>query len=258
MTLADLLWFVFSTGGLVVVLVVLGAWLVMASRSRARALAAALVVGYAAATIYPIPHAVGRLLKTDFEPFARANVQPGPTAIVLLGSGSFTTFDWSNNRHGMPDPAGLARTLEAARVFRLVDAVRVISSSGPAETGRGDHSAADLMKAMLVQLGVPAGRVVVSTSAHDTRTEALTIARLLPSLHVEHVVLVTSHVHMRRAVGAFRAAGVQVIPAPARDQDGEMQSWRIRLLPSNAGLRESADVAHELAGLVYYRLKGWQ
>ena len=250
--------FAFSTGGLVVVLVVVGAWLVMASRSRARMLAAALIAGCAAATIYAIPHAVGRLLKVDFEPLMRATVPPGPTAIVVLGSASFTTFDWSNNRHGMPDPAGLARALEAARVFRLIDAAHVISSSGPAETGMGDYPAAELTKATLVQLGVPADRVVVSTSAHDTHTEALTVARLLPSLRVEHVVLVTSHVHMRRAVGAFRAAGIKVIPAPSRDQDGEMQSWRMRLLPSDAGLQESADVAHELAGLVYYWLKGWQ
>jgi uncharacterized SAM-binding protein YcdF (DUF218 family) len=69
-------------------------------------------------------------------------------------------------------------------------------------------------------------------------------------------VLVTSDVHMRRSVGAFRAAGLSVIPAPARSPR-RPTPWRLDVLPSQAGLDEADSVGHELLGLAYYRLRGW-
>jgi uncharacterized SAM-binding protein YcdF (DUF218 family) len=81
------------------------------------------------------------------------------------------------------------------------------------------------------------------------------VAALLPSLHVDHVVLVTSAVHMRRATQTFRAVGIDVIPAPARE--GLPESWMTTYLPSQYGLFESALVGHEIFGWMYYKLKGW-
>jgi hypothetical protein len=52
----------------------------------------------------------------------------------------------------------------------------------------------------------------------------------------------------------FRAVGVEVIPAVARQP--ELLHPAFRFLPTETGLRTSALVVHELAGLTYYWLKG--
>jgi uncharacterized SAM-binding protein YcdF (DUF218 family) len=257
--LAYLLSFAFSIGGLLLLLIVLTVVLLIRPRSRvARWALLLMVLGYTVISIYPIPHAVNERWCGPFAPLTKAGVPPGRAAIVVLGSGSFTAVDWSNQRAAVPDPIGLARTLEAVRIHALIDADWIISSGGPPEPGSTDYSAADAMKEMLVRLGVPTPRVITKGASHDTHEEALTVARLLPTLHVDHVVLVTSPVHMRRATATFRAAGVEVIPAPAREDFTRRLSWRMRYLPSERGLYESALVAHEMLGFVYYGLKGWR
>jgi uncharacterized SAM-binding protein YcdF (DUF218 family) len=64
-------------------------------------------------------------------------------------------------------------------------------------------------------------------------------------------------VHMRRARATFRAAGVSVFPAPAREDKGGTLGWRMAYLPSERGLYEASLGAHEMLGVLYYRLRGW-
>jgi uncharacterized SAM-binding protein YcdF (DUF218 family) len=248
---ADFFWFIFSSGGVVLVLLLAVAWLFFKPKSRApRIVLAFAVLGYAAASIYPIPRAVERWMGSPFHPLTRAEVAPGRTVVVLLGSGSYRREDWSDVRFSHLDPTGLERTLEAARVYRLLNPDYVISSGGVVE----DDSVGAVMKNTLIQLGVPANRILVEGKSLNTRDEAVMVAAMLAPLNVEHVVLVTSAIHMRRSVGLFRAVGINVIPAIARQH--QYSGFSVHLLPSDTGLRTSALAVHEILGLAYYRLRG--
>jgi uncharacterized SAM-binding protein YcdF (DUF218 family) len=61
---------------------------------------------------------------------------------------------------------------------------------------------------------------------------------------------------MRRSVGTFRAAGVEVIPAIARNSFVD-QPWTERWLPGDSGLWETREVLHEAVGLTAYFGRGW-
>lgn len=258
MRYADLLNLGFSVDGLLVLLAVICVWLLVRPRSRWPRIGLLLVVGwYGLIGIYPIPHALNHLWSRQYAPLTRADVPSGRVAIALLGSGSYTAVDWADNRAVIPDPIGLERALEAARLYALLDPAWVISSGGPAHQGSRDYSTGAAMHDTLVRLRVPASRVVLKDDAVDTHDEAQNVARLLPGLHVDHVVLVTSAVHMRRARAVFRAAGVAVIPAPAREDKPGTLRWRMKYLPSERGLYEASLCAHEILGWVYYKLKGW-
>lgn len=257
MRLTYLLNFAFSIGGLLSFLIVLSVLLAIRPRFRAaRWLLLLVVLGYTVISTYPVPRALKRLWSRPFAPLTRADVPPGRAAIVVLGSGSYTAVDWNKNRVAVPDPIGLGRTLEAARIYSLIGAEWVVSSGGPPEADSSDYPAAEAMRDTLLRLGVPENRLVMKGESRDTHEEALAVARILPTLHVDRVVLVTSPVHMRRAVATFGAAGVRVIPAPARE-DTWRPSWRLKYLPSERGLIESSLVAHEMLGYVYYGLRGW-
>jgi uncharacterized SAM-binding protein YcdF (DUF218 family) len=248
----------FSVSGLLTLLAAICAWLLIRPRSRPpRMILLVVVIWYCTVGIYPIPHALGHLWSREFAPLTRSDVPPGRVAIVLLGSGSFTAVDWAGNRAVIPDPIGLERALEAARLWALLDPAWVISSGGPASRGSSDFTSGEAMRDALVRLGVPASRVILKDDAADTHDEAQNVAGLLPGLHVDHVVLVTSAVHMRRARATFRAAGVSVIPAPAREDEAGILGWRMKYLPSERGLYEASLTAHEVLGAAYYRLRGW-
>jgi uncharacterized SAM-binding protein YcdF (DUF218 family) len=254
---AEFLWFLFSAGGVVLTLALGVLWIMLQPRSaRARRFLAGTALFFVLASTYGFSHQVSRLIGAGYEPLERTDVPKGPTAIVVLGSASFTALDWDDHAFSVPDERAAMRVLEAARVFRVLDANWVISSGGTTDPDDSDEPTGATMREALIRLGVPADRLLVETESRNTHDEAVIVAPLLRSLGADHVVLVTSRVHMRRSAGAFRAEGVAVIPAVARNRV-RRSTWRLWLLPSEKGLDESAMGAHEVVGLVYYALRGW-
>lgn len=257
MRAASIFWFVFSVGGLVVALLagMLGLW----ARPRSRVIRiclASIVVAYAFASLYPVPYAFATWLGRGFHPITRDTVPAGRSIVVLLGSGTRTRADWDDRTLSILDSIGAERTLEAARVFKLLQPDWLISSGGLVDPADDEEAPSGMtMQQTLVALGVPADRIIIEDKSKNTRDEATIIAGLLPSLKVDHVILVTSQIHMRRALGMFRAVGITAIPAIAREPT--YRDWTLSVLPTDAGLRLSGLAAHEAAGLLYYWLRGW-
>jgi uncharacterized SAM-binding protein YcdF (DUF218 family) len=253
----ELIWFVFSVGGVVSFTLAGVIWLYARPASRVpRRFLLLISIAYVLCSIYAIDNGVGTLLVRGFHPFSRNDVESGRTAIVVLGSGSFTAHDWDNNTFSTVDAAAATRVAEAARVYRLTQAEWVISSGGTAHADDPNQLTGSTMRDALLGLGVPAARLIVETESRNTRDEAVVVARLLAGLHVDHVILVTSDLHMRRSVGTFRAAGIPTIPAIARDPLSAYPV-RDRMFPTGYGLAHASEVAHEMCGLVYYAIRRW-
>jgi uncharacterized SAM-binding protein YcdF (DUF218 family) len=254
---AEFVRFFFSIGGLMAVLAVGFVWLFARPKQLAPArFIVAVIVGFAAASIYPASHAVASIISSGFRPLTKSDVPSGRTAIVLLGSGSYVVEDWDENRLIMADTAGADRALEAARVYRMIDPEWIISSGGSVGTMDRDAPGGKVMADELITLGVPSSRILLELDSQTTRDEAVIIKPMLERLRVEHVVLVTSDLHMRRSVGTFRAVGVDTIPAIARTSHFATP-WNIGFIPSGTGLVETQNVAHEILGIGLYTLRGW-
>lgn len=255
--MTTLVWFLFSSGAIVVLLLVGAAWIWRRPQSaNARRLLLAVAVVYTALSSYGVSYATGRLLLVGLRPFSESDVPPGRTAIVLLGSGSFTARDWQENRFSILDRAAASRVLEAVRVFQMTNAPWIISSGGLVDPRNLDEPTGLTMRDELVRLGVPASHVLVETKSRNTRDEAVIVRQMLDALDEDHVVLVTSDIHMRRSLGTFRAAGIEAIPAIAR-QPFENIPWGGWVIPSEGGLNEAGAVWHEIIGTGYYFARGW-
>jgi uncharacterized SAM-binding protein YcdF (DUF218 family) len=248
---------IFSVSGILISLLVGVLWLGASRQSkRPRRFLFYVALVYTLSTVYAIDYAVSRLLIIGFRPFAAADVPAGRTAIVVLGSGSFTARDWNDNEYSMVDPVAASRVLEAARVYRLVNPDLVISSGGRVRPGDLKVPTAIAMRDALVQLGIPASRIVVETASRNTHEEASQDAHVLAPLGINRVVIVTSEIHMRRSLGTFRAEGLTAIPAIARDPY-LARSWHDWIVPGDLGLWMSGSVAHEILGIIGYAARGW-
>jgi uncharacterized SAM-binding protein YcdF (DUF218 family) len=254
---AGIVWFIFSGGGAVVFLALAALWVAFSHgsrRSRHVLVAVAACYWFAAADI--VPQTARELMVSGFTPLERAGVPPGRTAVVLLGSGSYQFRDWSENHYAVVDRIGAARVLEAARVFHLLDADYIISSGGLIRQTERVRAAGLTMAEALVSLGVPKERILIDAESKTTRHEAEIIKGMLAAHPVDHVVLVTSQIHMRRSVGVFRSVGVDVVPAIAREPVS-IDTWWEKFIPTDKALEESALAAHEVLGLAYYAVRGW-
>lgn len=255
--MAGVVWYLFSAAGAIVCTAIGVLWLLVARTSPwPRRWLVAVVVTFWIASTAAVPAGVGRLLAWGFAPLTREMVPPGRTAVVLLGSGSYRLQDWGSGEFLVVDRIGASRLVEAARVFHLLNADYVISSGGRLVVSDRTSDSGSSMADALVTLGVPPERIVVEDKSGTTRHEAVLIKDILAARPVDHVVLVTSHIHMRRSAGAFRAVGIPVIPAIDREPPS-FDVWWEMAIPTDKGLEDSGLVAHELAGLVQYRASGW-
>jgi uncharacterized SAM-binding protein YcdF (DUF218 family) len=171
--------------------------------------------------------------------------------IILLGGGY---FDRARDLTGTGFPAGdmAGRLITALRLQRQLDLPLILSSG---QVSRHTLAGARIDQRILMDLGVPANRIHVETASRDTAENAYYSQKICASEGYRHPIIVTSAVHLPRAVRLFRDAGLEVLPVPAyrrtwEDHDYTWLSW----LPSATALEATSAALHEYLGLLYDRL----
>ena len=184
----------------------------------------------------------------------------GASAIVVLDGGA-AHLDRGELTLWPPARATALRALEAARIYRMLD-----QSQGPSWVfvTAGNYAAPERvpeggpLRDALIQLGVPAARVVLDSQSPNTHAHAVSMKAMLSARGVSRFVLVTSATHMPRAVAAFHDVGLQPIAAPAPwHGDSDPSTAASPLLPSADALALSQEAIYEYAGSFYYRIRGW-
>lgn len=255
--MSSFLGFLFSFTAVVVAFGAGALWLSRRPASRAaRCWLIGVTIAFAAASTYAVPYGVSRILVIGYHPVDALIHGSGETAIVVLGSADEVVVDWSGQSLAVLDRSGAARVWEACRVYRVAGDAWVISSGGGVASQPGAHATAATVRDALLACGVPSSRILTEDRAMTTRDQAVLVGPMVRALNADRVVLVTSDIHMRRSVGAFRAAGVAVVPAIARDPflSASRRKW---YLPSPDGFALTERVAHEFAGIGYYAARGW-
>lgn len=188
------------------------------------------------------------------EPLERGLTIPRPLrgdVIVVLGGGIHDKVPDLTGR-GAPSGNTMARLATAVRAYRQLR-VPIIVSGG--RVGEEKTSEAEVDKRFLIDLGVPAGMVIVEDKSRDTHENAQRCRDILRRRGFGSPLLVTSAFHMRRSVVAFEKEGIRVTPLPAQFMTATEghYDW-LDLLPDAFALSASATALKEYIGLFYYRL----
>jgi uncharacterized SAM-binding protein YcdF (DUF218 family) len=193
------------------------------------------------------------LLDADY-PAVPVSTSPGADVIVVLGGTVLPPA-----RPGADvELAAADRLMHAADLYKAGKAKVIIASGGNWGLPKGIAAEAVGMREVLEKFGVPASAIIVETKSRNTHENALDTAAILKQHSWNSPLLVTSAIHMPRAVASFVAEGINVSPSPA-DFIGAGPSVGplSEFLPDAHALAESTDVVKELVGNLYYRLRGW-
>jgi len=190
------------------------------------------------------------VLEKDY-PSRALSAVPAVDAIVLLGGGTRGDTHMGVladlNEHG-------DRLVHATALYKAGKAPLILVSGGSVH---GTRPEAEQMRDILRVMGVPRSDIVLEPVSRNTHENAVYSAQLLHQRKLRRVLLVTSAFHMRRAMGVFRAQGVEAIPAPTDFKrlvgDGVVPSW----LPGAGNLSRSTQAMHEMLGYHVYRWRGW-
>lgn len=149
----------------------------------------------------------------------------------------------------------LYRCLHAARLYHQGKPCRVIISGGKVEGTLGP-SMAETMKKFLLTQGIPEQALLMEDRALSGYENAVECGKLLSERGLARALLVTSAVHMPRAIACFRAQGVDVTPAPCDHLAGRFRLSPGGFWPSAHAAKKFQIAAREWLGLLWYRLHG--
>ena len=170
-----------------------------------------------------------------------------PVIVVVLGAGY--KRDSSVPVASRIGYDALVRLIEGIRIYRMMPQGKLLLSGG---SKPGTISSAQDMAQLARELGVNEKDIIIESKSRNTEEEAYIIRSMIGQ---EHIVLVTSSVHMPRSIVLFRKHGMNPVPAPTRSIEERLLSLTPDpFFPSTINLQKSEMAVHEYLGIMWARL----
>lgn len=180
-------------------------------------------------------------------PSAESCAAPLPTTVVLL-AGGVRRLPQSSTDYDALSAASVRRTIDAVKLVRDRHADTLVITGG----GEREHVAeSDVMAELARHLGMDTATIRTETASLNTWENAQRARALDPAV-LPRIWLVTSALHMRRAMIAFEAAGFEPCAYPT-DFIASPFEGPTDLLPTGGAAANAAMALHEIVGEIEYR-----
>ncbi len=186
---------------------------------------------------------------------------PSADVIVVLGGGT----DSPNYPRSFAEVnEGGDRLIYAFQLYKQGKAPHLLLSGGTIDWYSSDETPADDMDDILELIGIPENVLWLEKVSQNTYENAVKAKELLQPKGIDRIILVTSAIHMPRAIMMFKAQGFDVIPAPT-DYSSTQESWDVmtkltypnlllNVIPSVHDLEETTQAMKEYIGILVYQL----
>jgi uncharacterized SAM-binding protein YcdF (DUF218 family) len=247
---SKLFWGIAAPANLLLLLL-LAALFIMARSRRRRGFGLAVVVALALLLAAILP--VGQWLIAPLEDrFPVPTVPARVDGIIVLGGAVEPMISHAHGQVALNDAA--ERLTTALALAQRHPEARLLLTGGDASVlPRPGEEEAELMRTLLIDLGLAPDRLLIEDRSRNTYENALFSRALVQPKPGETWLLVTSASHMPRAVGCFRQVGWPALPYPV-DFHTEDEPRLEFLLSGHLALLDLA--AKEWVGLFAYRLLG--
>lgn len=160
------------------------------------------------------------------------------------------------------------RILYGAKLQTEGHANKLILSGGRVtwRGGSGDESEANDMKQIAIAMDVPEADILLENTSLNTYENAINVQKILEAQQLDSVLLVTSAIHMPRAIAIFQKLGINATPTPTdylvssasyENIDTTWQSRILSLFPDAEAQAQFTRALKEYVGFTIYRLRGW-
>lgn len=200
------------------------------------------------------------------------NPIPKADAILVLGGGLKPALA---PRAAVEVSEAGDRLLTGLRLFRQNKAALLITSGAQVSFNSNDPALPEALSArnLAIELGIPAKNILTNPNSRTTAEETKAIAKLGKQKGWQRILLVTSAIHMPRALASFNKhvstnpgaqQAIEVVPVscdyqlPSKQNRGSLSlaGGLEKLVPDAKDLYLSSLVIKEYLGLFIYQLKG--
>lgn len=196
---------------------------------------------------------------------SESNYNFKPDYIIIMGGA------------GHPSESSLMRSWYAAHFWQKYPLATVVITQPSAVCVRPELSDAWGIRGDLMTRGVDSTAILIEIKGRNTRQEAMEVKALVPDATDKGCLIITAPEHMRRSVLTFRKMGFKYVggeptfnasgPVDLDYSDGQLGGNNV-MLPEVGGsvqlryqfwnhLRYQVICYRELAGLMWYKIKGW-
>ena len=252
---SKIFWTIASPINLLLFGALIGVVLCYGRRARfGRGLALAAILILLAAAILPLGRALIAPLEDRF-PMPPSDLA-APAGIIVLG-GAIDDVTSAARGQTIFDEGG-ERITEAVILAKRFPEARIVYTGGTASFVPGAKSTEALRaRELMVQMGVPRGRITIEDKSRNTEENAWLTAAIVHPQPSQRWIVVTSAFHMPRAMGVFEKAGFHPIAYPVSFYT--LGRWpgdlRLNYWPGR-NLRIFELALHEWIGLAAYRASG--
>ena len=194
-----------------------------------------------------------RTLEARYLPVLAEEALQADVAIVLGGGVRPANSD--NPYYDLGESSD--RTMEAVRLWRAAKIKKILVTGGGVRWEPGEPTEGDAMTQFLLDLGVPREAILSETRSRNTHENALLSKPVWDQEKFTTGLLVTSALHMPRALAVFTRQGYSVQPASTDAIAGTFPAaLPFALLPDVRALDATTSAIKEWLGLIVYRLRG--
>jgi uncharacterized SAM-binding protein YcdF (DUF218 family) len=174
--------------------------------------------------------------------------------IVLGGMASFDSSVQYLQFHQSSD-----RLWQTLNLYKSGKIKRIFISGGSGSLLHKKETEADRIYSFLLRLGIPAQDMLMETNSRNTRENAVETAKIINQINPNaSCLLVTSALHMKRALGCFQKVHLDVHPYSTDFWSGKRSFDPEKLLMPSAGNIEGwGFFIREMVGYYTYKLKGY-
>ena len=231
--------------------IVIGAALVISKPKFSRVLT---LTGVVILTVFSLPIVANWLINSLESKYPAQQVEnlPETDAIVLLSGGVSPP---TAVRIYPQLSVSADRLLVTKRLYDAGKAPMILVSGGSLDTNNTSESEAKQTKLILQSWGVQIDAIVTEEQSKNTRQNMLETVKLLAGTPTKSILLVTSAMHMPRAMAIFNTSDLEVIPVPSNRIIGHSATHiKNRWIPNAISLSGSSKALREHLGLLYFNL----
>ncbi len=197
-----------------------------------------------------VAYGLANYWQENIKPFHSAHLSSTspPEAIVILSGVNNRPVEYPANR--TLSVSTLVRLRYGAELARQQD-LPVLTAGGQLRHARGLALADQMAEVLIQEFNIPV--IWRESRSRTTAQNAQYSAELLGADGIKSIILVTSAVHMPRAIMSFERYGFSVTPAPTMFEQGYIRNVLFKLIPRADSFVLSKRIAHEILGCWVYK-----
>jgi uncharacterized SAM-binding protein YcdF (DUF218 family) len=190
----------------------------------------------------------------EAEPVKLAPSQSFQTGILPGGLVSYSEKDKRGYFNNVSD-----RFIQTALLYKRGQIKNIIVAAGSSHMTGDAYSEASFIKKNLIEIGIPAENIFTDTTSRNTVQNAARAKQLADSARLSGpYLLITSAMHIPRAMKMFRKAGLPVEPYPCEflSRGSGSDFLEDYILPTAGAFGRWENLLKEIASTVVYQISG--